>query len=120
MKSGKLVLQGWAMALMASAAFIPSVALSATNCAGLQAQLLANSDITAATSTIVAATATDKSYCQVNITVSDLSGPEDGYLPGQKQAIVVHLGLPLSTADGGSGGVQGNWNRRIQDLGGGG
>jgi hypothetical protein len=34
--------------------------------------------------------------------------------------INIGIGLPLSTADGGSGGVQGNWNGRIEALGGGG
>jgi hypothetical protein len=34
--------------------------------------------------------------------------------------IKVATGLPLSNADGGSGGVQGAWNGKIQDLGGGG
>ena len=120
MKSGKLVLLSWAAALMASAAFIPSVAHSATNCTGLQAQLLANSDITAATSVLTPAAGSNLAYCQVNITVSDLAGPEDGYQPGQKQQIKIRIGLPPNAADGGSGGVQGNWNGRIEDLGGGG
>jgi hypothetical protein len=56
----------------------------------------------------------------VNITVSELAGPKDGYLPGQKQMINVGIGLPLSPADGGAGGSVGAWNERIQDLGGGG
>ena len=120
MKSGKLVLLSWSAALMASAAFIPSVAHSATNCTGLQAQLLANSDITAATSVLTPAAGSNLAYCQVNITVSDLAGPEDGYQPGQKQQIKIRIGLPPNAADGGSGGVQGNWNGRIEDLGGGG
>src|SRR5262249_35405598 len=42
------------------------------------------------------------------------------YLPGQSQQVKVGIGLPLSAADGGSGGTQGNWNGRIEDLGGGG
>ena len=119
MKS-KLLLLGWTTALMASAAFATQAAQQLPGCAGLAAQLLANKDISAATSAVQAATATDKSYCLVNITVSALSGPKDGYLPGQKQMVKVAIGLPLSTADGGSGGVQGSWNGRIQDIGGGG
>src|SRR5215831_7829699 len=121
MKSGKVVLQGWAIALMASAAFIPSVA-HAVQCTALQAQLLAMSDITAATAAIIPPAGTNKSYCQVNITVSDLAGPENGYQPGQKQQIKIRIGLPLNTDENppGSGGIQGNWNGRIEDLGGGG
>jgi len=49
-----------------------------------------------------------------------LAGPKDGYQPGQKQMISIGIGLPLSLADAGTGGVQGNWNGRIEDLGGGG
>ena len=49
-------------------------------------------------------------YCQVNFTyASGLSGPADGYDVGQSQMIKIRISLPLSAADGGSGGVQGNW-----------
>jgi hypothetical protein len=107
---------------MASAALIPSAVQAAQlpNCAGLAAILLATQDISAATSVVQPAAGTHKSYCLVNITVSALSGPKDGYLSGQSQQIKVGIGLPLSAADGGSGGTQGDWNGRIEDLGGGG
>ncbi|HEX3342344.1 MAG TPA: tannase/feruloyl esterase family alpha/beta hydrolase [Pseudolabrys sp.] len=119
MKS-KLLLFGWTTALMASAAFVAQAA-QLPNCANLAAQILANNkDISAATSAVQPATSTDKAYCLVNVTVSGLSGPQNGYLPGQKQMIQVATGLPLSSTDGGSGGVQGAWNGKIQDLGGGG
>lgn len=118
----RLTLVGFAVALMGSVAFIPSTAMATPlpNCAGLAAQLLKNSDIVSATSAVQPAASPHLSYCLVNITVSDLAGPKDGYLPGQKQMINIGIGLPLSSADGGSGGVQGAWNARIQDLGGGG
>jgi hypothetical protein len=118
----RLTLVGFAAALAGTAAFIPSSAMAASlpSCSALAAQLLKNSDILSATSAVQPATATDLSYCLVEITVSELAGPKDGYLPGQKQMVEVEIGLPLSTTDGGSGGVQGNWNGRIQDLGGGG
>jgi hypothetical protein len=115
-------LLGLAAALMCSSAFIPSPA-SATklpSCSGLAAALLGDEGVTAATSAVQPASGTDLSYCLVNITVSDLGGPKDGYLPGQKQMIKVAIGLPLSAADGGNGGQQGAWNGRIQALGGGG
>jgi hypothetical protein len=41
-------------------------------------------------------TAGHPSYCHVNFFVSTLSGPKDGYLPGQKQHVQVDIGLPLS------------------------
>lgn len=49
-------------------------------------------------------------YCQVNFTyASGLGGPADGYDVNQVQMIKIRISLPLSLADGGSGGVQGNW-----------
>jgi len=49
-------------------------------------------------------------YCQVNFTyTTGLAGPADGYDEGQTQLIKIRLYLPLSVADGGNGGVQGNW-----------
>ena len=117
-----LTLVGFAAALMGTVAFVPSAAMASPlpKCSGLAAQLLTNSDILSATSAVQPASAPNLSYCLVNITVSDLAGPIDGYLPGQKQMIGIAIGLPLSTADGGSGGVQGAWNGRIENLGGGG
>jgi hypothetical protein len=121
-RPGTLVLVGWAATLLSSAAFIPSIAGAAPlpKCSGLAALLLKEEGISAATSAIQPASGANLSYCLVNITVSELSGPKDGYLPGQSQMINVGIGLPLSPADGGSGGALGAWNERIQDLGGGG
>src|ERR1700733_6662584 len=96
----KRTLVGFAVALMGAAAFVPSAAMGAPlpNCAGLAAQLLKNKEILAATSAVQPAASPNLSYCLVNITVSDLAGPKDGYLPGQKQMINVGIGLPLSSA----------------------
>jgi hypothetical protein len=118
----RLTLAGFAVALVGSVAFIPSTAMATPlpNCAALAAQLLKNGDILSATSAVQPATASDLSYCLVSITVSDLAGVKDGYLPGQKQMIEIAIGLPLSATDGGIGGVQGNWNGRNENLGGGG
>ena len=121
MKSRNLVPLSVAGTLLASAAWTPTIAAQLPKCASLATQILAgNKGISAATSAVQPATSANKSYCLVNITVSALSGPKDGYLPGQKQMIQVATGLPLSAADGGSGGVEGAWNGKIQDLGGGG
>lgn len=50
-------------------------------------------------------------HCRVEFTYSGaLEGPADGYDKGQKQLIRMRVFLPLSAADGGAGGVQGNWN----------
>jgi hypothetical protein len=115
------VLAGLIAALVASSVFVASSAQAATpSCTGIAAQLLTNSDITKATSVVVPASGNNLGYCNVQITVSDMAGPAYGYLAGQAQAINIGIGLPLSSGDGGSGGVQGSWNGRIVDLGGGG
>jgi hypothetical protein len=64
------------------------------------------------TSTLVPASGINPSYCEVRLTYSKngLEGPKHGYDIGQKQMIRVRVLLPLSQADGGAGGVQGNWN----------
>lgn len=93
---------------------------SLPTCGLLANQLLQQRDIRAATSAIQPAGDGNASYCLVQINVSALQGPRDGYLPGQRQNVNVVIGLPLSMADGGSGGVQGAWNGRNQDFGGGG
>jgi feruloyl esterase len=64
------------------------------------------SRVLAATSVVVPASATDLSYCEVNLTLFP--------------AINIRVGLPLNSADGGTSGVQGAWNGKVQNLGGGG
>ena len=61
-------------------------------------------------------------HCQVDLVISEREGPEFGYAPGQKQRVAIRVGLPLSAADGGSGGGpdgQGSWNGKVRNLGGG-
>jgi hypothetical protein len=122
MSEHRNALFGLATAFLCSTAFLPSIAEAAPlpGCSSLAAQLLAGEGVSAATSTVVAVAGTHKSYCLVNITVSELAGAKDGYLPGQKQMINIGIGLPLSPTDSGTGGSFGAWNERIQDLGGGG
>jgi hypothetical protein len=117
------VLVGLLGTLMTLAAFFPSAReakAAPLTCSGLATLLLKYAEITSATSAVQSAAGGNASYCLVNITVSRLAGPQYGYLPGQKQKIGIAIGLPLSSADGGSGGVQGAWNGRIEALGGGG
>lgn len=118
----RYALLGMAGALMGSTALVPSVATAAPSptCAGLTAQLLPQKGIVTATSVVQPAANGHNSYCLVNILVSDLAGPKNGYLPGQRQEINIGIGLPLSPSDGGTGKAVGAWNQRIEDLGGGG
>ncbi|HEX3766000.1 MAG TPA: tannase/feruloyl esterase family alpha/beta hydrolase [Kofleriaceae bacterium] len=72
--------------------------------------LAGNPVIKAVTSQVIAASGANASFCQVDILF--------GTRPAQN--INIRVGLPLSAADGGTGGVQGAWNGRTQGLGGGG
>src|SRR5882672_10536456 len=92
----------------------PSYAAGAPACATLATDpangIAGQSAIRSATSVIVAASAPNASYCKVSLL----------YGTNPNQAINIVVGLPLSSADGGTGGVQGAWNGRTEGLGGGG
>ena len=59
-------------------------------------------------------------YCRVDFTLSTVCGAAGGYFGSQCQQLGIRVGLPASIADNGSGGVQGAWNGKNRDLGGGG
>lgn len=104
-----------ALALAAfTMAFAPAAAIAAPSCATLATDhangIAGDPTIKSATSVIVPAAGSTVSFCKVSLLY--------GTNPNQNINIVV--GLPLSAADGGSGGVQGAWNGRTQGLGGGG
>jgi Tannase and feruloyl esterase len=102
------------LAMMTMGVAVPASAATPPTCAGLATNpvngILGNPAIKSATSALVAASGSDVAYCKVNLIY--------GTNPNQNINIVV--GLPLSFADGGSGGIQGAWNGRTQGLGGGG
>ncbi len=75
-------------------------------CTSLAGLIKADPSILTATSVITPAAGTTPAYCQVNLT--------------QKHAINIRVGLPLNVMDGGVGGIQGAWNGKVQNLGGGG
>jgi hypothetical protein len=61
-------------------------------------------------------------HCQVDLYVSEREGPVYGYAPGEAQRVGIRVGLPVNTADGGSGGGpegEGSWNGKVVNLGGG-
>jgi hypothetical protein len=58
--------------------------------------------------------------CEANFIYSSRGGPADGYAVGQSQRIGIRVGFPLNTMDGGVGGVQGAWNGKVRNIGGGG
>ena len=112
---GRLAIAAGALALASFATgMAPSAAWAAPHCADLATDpangLAGNPVIKSVSSTVIAASGANVAYCKVSLLY--------GTNPNQNINIVV--GLPLSAADGGSGGVQGDWNGRTQGLGGGG
>jgi hypothetical protein len=79
-------------------------------CVDLPNGIAGDPAVKSVTSQIIAASGSNKAYCQVNILY--------GINPDQN--INIRVGLPLNSLDGGSGGVQGAWNGRTQGIGGGG
>jgi hypothetical protein len=82
--------------------------------------LAGNPAITDLTAVITPPSGANLAYCQVNFTDVTLVGPDFGYLPGQTSKFRIRVGLPLNANDGGTGGVQGAWNGKIETLGNGG
>jgi Tannase and feruloyl esterase len=128
-------------ALMGSAAFTPVTASAVTlpTCAQLATILAGNAFISqtasdneglpSPTASIVPATTTNAAYCKVHFQYSSKSGPAFGYAPGESQTIGIQIGLPLNSTDGGvpsnpTGGswtaVNGAWNGKVENTGGGG
>ncbi|HZS48676.1 MAG TPA: tannase/feruloyl esterase family alpha/beta hydrolase [Blastocatellia bacterium] len=81
-----------------------------TSCANLPNSLTGSPGIKSVKSQIVPANGANVAYCQVNIL----------YGTTAEQNINIRVGLPLNSADGGSGGVEGAWNGRTEGVGGGG
>lgn len=86
-----------------------SAAAAGPKCQDLSSKLQLGNAIKNITS-VPATTAAGTPYCNVTLV----------YGTNSNENITIVVGLPLSTADGGSGQVQGNWNGRTQGLGGGG
>jgi Tannase and feruloyl esterase len=123
MRTGKFALVG--AAAMAVVAPLGASAAGLPTCGQLVADpaygLAGNPQISSLTATVVpVGSGVTVPYCRVDFTFSGESGPSAGYLPGQSEQIKIRVGLPLSTADGGTDGLKGAWNGKNRDLGGGG
>jgi len=88
-----------------------------------------NQGLASPTAVIVAATATNAAYCNVHLQFSSRSGPAFGYAAGESQTIGISVGLPLNSTDGGTPhnpkgyswtALNGAWNGKVENLGGGG
>lgn len=93
-------------ALLAVSALGSTAASALPNCSGLGALASTSPGVLSITSVLTPAVGSTPAYCQVNLK----------YL----REINIRVGLPLNAADGGTGSVQGAWNGKIQNLGGGG
>ena len=82
--------------------------------------LAGNPNIAGLTAVITPASGTNAAHCQVDFTDQSLEGRLFGYLHGQTSKFRIRVGLPLNGNDGGTGGVQGAWNGKIQSRGNGG
>jgi hypothetical protein len=96
-------------------ASVPSDAAAGPSCASLATDPqyeLKGSPVIKSVTGVVATTAAPASvkYCRINLVF--------GTNPNQN--ITIARGLPLSLADGGTGGILGAWNGRTEGLGGGG
>jgi hypothetical protein len=109
---------------LGATALAPASAWAQPTCAQLATDpangLAGNATILSPTATLVPAAGANAAYCRIDFTVSERGGLEHGYADGEKQAVVLRVGLPLNTADGGTAGVAGAWNGKVQNLGGGG
>jgi hypothetical protein len=112
--------------LLATTTLVPATAFADAlpTCAQLGSDpaygLAGNPDLANLKSTLIAASGPNRARCEVTFTYIGLKGPEYGYLPDQTSTIGIRVGLPLSSADGGTGAVQGSWNGKVMSLGNGG
>jgi feruloyl esterase len=85
--------------------------------------LAGNAVVLTHSTTLVPVMGPNASFCRVDFIVSERGGTAFGYAAGEIQQIGLRVGLPLNTADGGTGGGvdgQGAWNGKVRNLGGGG
>ncbi len=114
----RLVQSGLAISALAS-----SSVFAAMSCADLGTYLAAQPNVLQVSPTTALTTLTTTGTsprCEANFAYSSRGDTSAGYAAGQNQRIVLRVGLPRNSIDGGSGGVQGAWNGKVQNLGGGG
>ena len=101
----------------AFAALLPATAAAEIPCTELVTWLSGQLNISELTGSVMTV---GGARCQLDFTWSARGGTASGYAEGQNQRIRLRVGLPPNTRDGGSGGVVGAWNGKVQNLGGGG
>jgi len=101
--------------VLSASAWLPTTGFALPSC-----QALGTSLSTQPTISEVISVGIIGNRCELLFAVSARGGTAAGYEPGQNQRNVIRIGLPLNSVDGGTGGVQGNWNGKIMHIGGGG
>ena len=94
------------MALFTSLLLAAAGSSAAPLCEGLAASMPIGDDLQSISSVLVPAAGANAAYCRVDLK--------------SLREINIRVGLPLNLEDGGSGGVQGAWNGKLRNLGGGG
>ena len=122
------------LVLCAIAGFAPAIASAEMSCAALGSYLATQPNLSQFVppppaaqvpvpfTALVPATPTppNAARCEAKFIYSARGGPASGYAVGQNQRIGIVVGFPLNTLDGGSGAVQGAWNGKVRNIGGGG
>jgi feruloyl esterase len=92
--------------IFASLLLAAASASAAPRCEELAASIPIGDDLQSISSALVPAAGANAAYCRVDLK--------------SLREINIRVGLPLSAGDGGTGGVQGAWNGKLRNLGGGG
>jgi hypothetical protein len=114
------------IAVLLSMALLPAAASAQMTCTALGAHLATLPNIQPyvppppAAQLPVPFTQLIGTRCEANFIYSSRGGPRNGYAVGQDQRIGIRVGFPLNSFDGGAGGVQGAWNGKVRNIGGGG
>jgi hypothetical protein len=92
--------------LLACLAFAATTASAAPRCEELAASVPLGEDLQSISAVLVPAAGANAAYCRVDLK--------------SLREINIRVGLPLSAADGATGGAHGAWNGKLRNLGGGG
>jgi hypothetical protein len=106
----RLTVVGALLLVSATTGYAATSEQAAPTCAQIAKTVSGNPALKSARSAVIATSGSNAGYCKVDLRFGTNS----------QQNINIVIKLPLSAADGGSGGVQGAWNGRTQGRGGGG
>jgi hypothetical protein len=113
-----------AIGLLSAVALLPAAASAQMSCVDLGVHLSTLQNVqpyvAPGATTPLPFTQLIGTRCEANFIYSSRGGPRHGYAVGQSQRIGLRVGFPLNSLDGGTGGVEGAWNGKVRNIGGGG